>query len=142
MTAEQIRELPAGRELDALVAEHLMGWKDIHLDAYVNYGNGRDACGTTPDSKGGFYNSGRAPVPRYSTDISAAWKVFVAGLWNAGTGNIAADMEDFGRGAILGNGPEEVVWVQIGEHAVCAQVCVAICKAALANVLDAPKENQ
>lgn len=73
MTAEAV-EVLTGRALDIAVAA-LMGWTGIEAEAYVNYGTGRDACGTTPDGKGGFYNSGRASIPHYSTDIKAAWAV-------------------------------------------------------------------
>lgn len=54
--------LQAGWELDAEVAERVMGW--THLDRSSGY----YAVGIHP---GGF----REGVPRYSTDIAAAWQV-------------------------------------------------------------------
>ena len=63
-TTEQ-RELTAGRELDVLVAEKVMGAdpKTIH----------------TYRSKASFWIDGAwvdvPPVPHYSTDIAAAWEV-------------------------------------------------------------------
>jgi hypothetical protein len=47
MTADEIRALSAGRELDAEVARHVMGMPG---EAY-------------------------SPVPRYSTDLATAWEV-------------------------------------------------------------------
>lgn len=73
MNKEEVEAL-SGRELDIAIAE-LLGWTGIETEAYVNYGTGRDACGTTPDGKGGFYNSGRAPIPHYSTRMERAWEV-------------------------------------------------------------------
>lgn len=49
--AMDIHTIPAGRELDALVAEKVMGIGKLEFDAY--YG----------------------PQHRYSTDIAAAWEV-------------------------------------------------------------------
>lgn len=66
----KIEEMPAGRELDAFVAEKVMGWKYVdHNEAYdlpisgVAFGKG------SPDGLS------RCPVPYYSTDIAAAWEV-------------------------------------------------------------------
>lgn len=49
------------RELDARIAEHVMGWTDVRL-AF-------DWMGTAPGK------NWREVVPPYSTDISAAWLV-------------------------------------------------------------------
>jgi hypothetical protein len=66
-------ELPAGRELDALVAEKVMGWVEVRkqsianamgqhvMDDYV----GQPSIGVTPP----------VLVPRYSLMIQEAWKV-------------------------------------------------------------------
>ncbi len=55
--------MEAGRELDALVAERVMGWQ-------VSYAEKR---GRPPlqDDRWGRYG----PVPHYSTEIAAAWQV-------------------------------------------------------------------
>jgi hypothetical protein len=49
MTRDEIMNMPAGREMDTLVAKHVI--------------------------PGGIYTTG-LPVPKFSTDISAAWQVF------------------------------------------------------------------
>jgi hypothetical protein len=62
----------AGRELDALVAEKVMGWTDIHPcpeDDMREYGE--DLWGRQPGSAHNQQN-----VPYYSTDIAAAWRIF------------------------------------------------------------------
>ena len=51
--------LPAGRELDALVAQAVLGWKDVQRPA------GGDYRGKRPDKAGRLR---AAKVPRYSTD--------------------------------------------------------------------------
>lgn len=60
----------AGRELDALVAEKVMGWSGI--DKKWDYETNESFLGgKTPDWDGRqFYE-----VPHYSTDIAAAWLV-------------------------------------------------------------------
>ena len=62
-----IDELEAGRELDALVAEKVMGW---HVTP-------RGRCispGYNPDCYKGGYLGAPFDVPKYSTDIAAAWE--------------------------------------------------------------------
>ena len=54
-------ELQAGRELDALVAEKVMGWRRIESTNLFLIG--------PKHIEGGF------PAPHYSTDISAAWQI-------------------------------------------------------------------
>jgi hypothetical protein len=62
-----------GRELDALVAEKVMGWSDCRFkDGRVVDGLGRDQ-----------YNKTAQSIPHYSTDIAAAWLV-VDGLMAQG----------------------------------------------------------
>lgn len=60
-------DLPAGRELDALVAEKVMGWTmlascPMHISG----------CSTAGIAPGQQYSS---HVPDYSTSIEAAWQV-------------------------------------------------------------------
>ena len=57
-----IDTMPAGREMDALVAEKVMGWADINSNAAL--------VGGLCDDKRNW-----KPLPFYSTDIAAAWEV-------------------------------------------------------------------
>ena len=74
--------MKAGRELDALIAEKVMGLTR-HDESYVAEGVGkvlrfvwRDGCGTC-------VYSGDMFLPHYSTDIAAAWEVVEkADLWS------------------------------------------------------------
>lgn len=62
----------AGRELDALVAERVMGWMSVGLRA--RYGMlAADWRGHDPLSRVG--PEFECAVPHYSTDIAAAWQV-------------------------------------------------------------------
>lgn len=77
-------DVPVGRELDALVAERVMGWKWMPLDKHfhrtecavddgvIASAHLRDDSVLRADTHVGPYCS---PPPRYSTDIAAAWEV-------------------------------------------------------------------
>lgn len=61
--------MEAGRELDALVAEKVMGltvWRDTHGDMLINLWSG------PPGDLDAFV------IPRYSTDMAFAWQVVEA----------------------------------------------------------------
>jgi hypothetical protein len=65
--------LPAGRELDALVAEKVMGWIDVKKHPIANaFGQA-----VMEDYVGKPASTAPQPVlvPRYSTMIQEAWKV-------------------------------------------------------------------
>lgn len=80
------------------------------------------------------------PARRPVEDIADAWDVFIRGVITFGTASIDADMEHYGRGAILGSGPEEVVHVTIGDAIVADKAPAAICRAMLlAMINDAPQ---
>jgi hypothetical protein len=123
MTREQILATAAGRELDAVVAERVMGLKEV-----TSWADG--VC----RSRMPF---GWHDVPCYSTEIAAAWQVFVRGLTNSGNASICGDMEDFGRGAFTRGKADEVVTVTVGEWSVTGPVCLAICQAALLALTEA-----
>lgn len=71
MTKEEIEQLPAGRELDALIAEALMGWSQ------KDDSNGFQVY--TPDRCLGWWRADQPKLgdrqPCFSTDIAAAWQV-------------------------------------------------------------------
>jgi Phage ABA sandwich domain len=67
----------AGRALDALVAERVMGWTDIRNDHYVLLDPAGVWMGRAPQSQPWDSpqdkDRGISLVPHYSTDIAAAW---------------------------------------------------------------------
>ncbi len=119
---------PAGRELDALVAERVMGWKRPTKK--------RDVTWYRADGSG----CGAENIPHYSTDISVAWQVvekmcannysFDAGSWE--------NMDD-------GNN-----WYACFEHSTevyrpstpAPTMPLAICRASLAAMLAARREKE
>lgn len=66
-------DLPAGRELDALIAERVMGWKVIETDDC----NGEDNFWLSKDGQHPFEGEygDDLELPAYSTSIADAWKV-------------------------------------------------------------------
>jgi hypothetical protein len=74
MTRDEILSMEAGRELDALVAEQVMGWK---RETY-SFNNWRDGKVESMELSGLMGPDGLREVdqfPFYSTDIAAAWEV-------------------------------------------------------------------
>ena len=121
MNAEDIRNMEAGRELDALVAEKVMGWQwyDGHGTAGPSYW----------ETQGGEFAHFGEFEP--STDIAAAWEVVekmaelvgpISVAWGSfGTeGNMASVM------AFMGNPP----------GVVAPTAPLAICRAALLAVME------
>lgn len=67
MTRDEIENMPSGRAMDALIAEHVMGWTNPR----------RRHKGTlimTPPADDPVRRGGQA-APHYSTDIADAWQV-------------------------------------------------------------------
>lgn len=68
MTESVIWDMPAGREMDALVAEKAMGFH--HITTGVDY---PDRCFGIPAQ---WHRTDKSQIiPRYSNDIVAAWEV-------------------------------------------------------------------
>jgi len=76
LTRERIAEMPAGRELDALVAEHVMGfrWEPALYtqDRYLLTPAGDIAAEWTPEDG---LDVSVPELPFFSVDIGAAWPV-------------------------------------------------------------------
>lgn len=130
LTREEIQGMKPGREMDALIAEKVLGWTDIRR---VN-----PAVIHSFSADGNHANFGFSPVlykhipfPLYSTDISAAWEVaehfktkdYLYSLKNLAGGKYEFSLLDWGGKCSTysgqGNTPSE-----------------AICKAALIAVLN------
>jgi hypothetical protein len=122
-----VTTLAAGRELDALIAEKVMGWTDCRLDDREDETQSRWFVPT------GITPSGRvAVIAHYSTDISAAWLV-VERLRATGTRgwDIGLDTADHDEWLCqVWDDPEDNF---IGS-ATASTAPLAICRAALAAV--------
>lgn len=79
MKREQIMAVE-GRELDAAVAEHVMGWRDIKVRMFPG---ALCTLGGNPPGK-----SWPDMVPDYSTDIAAAWRVVERLPWPVALTNV------------------------------------------------------
>jgi len=75
ISREGVLRLSAGRELDILVAEHVMGWRvetdHAKLKQLSHYVSRPTACTWWRDPQGGWH----VDPPRYSSEIGAAWQV-------------------------------------------------------------------
>lgn len=65
MTKNEILNMPAGREMDILVAEKVMGWTRKYVGEFGNQ------IWDSP-SQGAYLEDA---IPNYSTDIASAWEV-------------------------------------------------------------------
>jgi len=90
MTRDEILAMEAGREMDALVAEEVMGWTYIS-PLYCGY----PASGPIGPNEAVPYKwparLGATQVPNYSTDIAAAWQVvehLYSEKWIVGIGSL------------------------------------------------------
>lgn len=114
LTLAEALALPAGKELDALVAEHVMGWLDIWF------------CPHTPHCfhgrKSAHHNDTNYQVPKYSSDIAAAWEV-VEHLRRQLSGFVLCDS--------CGGEPWTAGFVDGPDGSEAETVSLAICRAAL-----------
>jgi hypothetical protein len=69
MTHQEIDKLAAGRELDALIAEKVMGWTGFWKRGEPSM------MAYPPVEQAAGIDGERWPVPNYSTNIAAAWLV-------------------------------------------------------------------
>lgn len=132
MTTE-VAEVGTGRELDALVAERVMGWLRHDLTWESATTGGLHICRrcsasycSPPWSREGVMQREwcgvKLPLPRYSTDMSAAWEVaeMVAMTYQI---KVGSDKTAFAWWCEIGDGD----WRSIGQPT----AALAICKAAL-----------
>ena len=131
-----IDEMPAGRELDALVAKKVMGWRITAWNDGEPWGNREvfppfEPINGIPADCDCISHSEAGEPPHYSTDIAAAWEVVEkmeacpyphgAEIGSAYVDGLDGYIVAFGRG-----GPEPI---DVAEFAVTAPL--AICRAAL-----------
>ena len=112
-------EIPPGREMDALVAEKVMGW--------IRY---NDSQGWPSGAK--HTGNRRRSYPRYSTDIAAAWEVVEKLLRDNGELVVAIQSDDHDWVCTIRDDPLNIVGYSRSPTAP-----LAICRAALMTVLTA-----
>jgi hypothetical protein len=68
-----VDDMPAGREMDTLMAEKVVGWTVITIIGF----NDEDSLWLSRDGQHLFLSDFGMPLllPRYSTDIAAVWEV-------------------------------------------------------------------
>lgn len=81
-----IDNMPAGRDMDKLIAEKVFGWDDFWC-------NDRQLMGYPPCEQVSIMEAERHPVPYYSTDIAATWEV-VEKVASLGCGYMVEDAEE------------------------------------------------
>lgn len=129
LTAESVRGMGAGRELDALVAERVMGWHLYPGEAYT--ANGKPWIGPDDMGVGCSHPAGWLP----STRIEDAWRVVEKFTGTECDGRVAilaiTDAED-GWGFQVGASDESD---QSSFRAFAPTPQLAICRAALLTTL-------
>jgi hypothetical protein len=148
MTRDEVLNMPAGREMDALIAEKVMGW--IYSDSWeqlVPSGHADPPIWSDWEwdieeltyvkhpinMMGGVSYRGDKPyIPEYSTNISAAWKIVekmindgydIVDIWHENVVDVGWAME----------------WIKDGngDNSIGSDTApLAICKAALLTALD------
>lgn len=74
LTREEIQGMKPGREMDALIAEKVLGWTDIRrVNPAVIHSFSADGNHANVGFSPVLYK--HVPFPLYSTEISAAWEV-------------------------------------------------------------------
>ena len=125
----KIDEIPAGREMDALIAEKVMGWKPVPINHWLPEGKGRGdkPCLWLFNHHPQYGEQTRSMCDfRPSTDISAAWEV-AERIYQKG----AQFSVKIGRPG----GWRAWVGLNVGSDAVAPTAPLAICRAALKTVL-------
>ena len=135
MNRDEILNMPAGKEMDALIATEIMGRETVELqDAFCPYcGEEMRFCGTRSwcsQCKEWRYS----PYMEYSTDIAAAWEVVLHEMDKGGCPNLVND--DDGHWALSFDGTNNILCTMqtsfIDDPRLwCDTAPLAICKAAL-----------
>lgn len=108
----------AGRELDALIAEKVMGWTDLEVGLHSGI---LKQLGKKPDRT---FDSTMSVVPRYSEDIGAAWQVVEKLARPMDTSDRAQRVCDVFHGAL---GMSDILYDHASKAA--REICLAALKA-------------
>lgn len=112
-------ELKAGRELDALVAEKVLGWK-----RGKRFGNGNGEW-EIPGRENDSYKLTCYRTPDYSTDIAAAWEIVEKlSMWVCPANN--GHDWTAGRLSLEEPSPEGGTWAETAPHAICLAALKAV----------------
>lgn len=128
LTRDEILNMPAGREMDALIAERVMGWEiHPHKTHYIHN-----------DGKTGYF----VPCGEFqpSEDIAAAWQVVermrYKNFYSQHTDlTLASENEEWWSWTFIDHNP----LAGYSEKATAETAPLAICRAALLAVMDCDK---
>ena len=133
MNEEQIRQMEAGRELDAMV-----GAKVFEIDKWCPDGEGEFDLICTCECGPPRTWHARQPLPHFSTDIAAAWEV-VERLydehWIVGIGSLAENPRGW-RCELCNMWPDDFERAPTDIEANGDTAPLAICRAALLAVME------
>jgi ABA sandwich protein len=133
LTREQVLGMPAGRELDALVAERVMGWRYCKAIGTPEY----DSILYEPKEVAGHLESAVLPGPSakplfrytmsyYSTKLAAAWEVVNAAAYVTLTKSSDNDPPDWFCSVQWKNGPDAFAAADAAPLAVCRAALLAV----------------
>jgi hypothetical protein len=134
MTHDEILAMPAGREMDALIAEKVMGYVRMHYPDENSWGEHYfdDEYPSADCYKQVHFDN-------WSTDIAAAWEVVLHFMNDGWCPNLVND--DNGHWALsfvgVNNIPctSQTSWID-DQRFWCDEAPLAICRAALLAVMD------
>ena len=141
MSKEEILRMPAGREMDALVAEKIFGWKWI--EGLLPWGHPSliSPEHDRQETRSFIYTDKRKPsgtFPKYSTEVAAAWEIVemikasqteirIRGMdWYDG-GGWNVEVMDIMSKKVAYESYVETLYPEQGR----ANVCLAICRVVL-----------
>lgn len=135
MNREEILAMKPGRELDALVAEHVFGYKRVTMSLdYYGKNGGNEVL--QPQEISEFYNYppvGRIPLwyhcKEWSTDISEAWEVRQWLLDNRGGVRLEVFCDENPEYCEVYQGKNEEliqVWAKTSPEAICKAALLAV----------------
>jgi hypothetical protein len=120
MNREEILNMPAGRKMDALIAEKVVG---LRLDwEFAEFQNGEPSAPTLRDKYDEI-----GVLPFYSTDISATWEVIEK------MGDIAWSLASAWN--LSGKRAGFSMWIS-GKSVIADTATLAICRAALLAIME------
>lgn len=120
-------ELKAGRELDALIAEKVMGWKRGPKRQYIEGENWLLPDGASPHYREGAVGGLKAIIPSFSTDIAAAFEVFEKLAEQFADVGVHALSRGFWEAEIYDESKAE--WIRASARTAPLAICLAALKA-------------